>query len=250
MKSIVQFDPEVSANKLKVKLQNVNRMTVEIAEELYKARNFYSKSGFRSDLTTDVARLNTFGDYLDYIGLQRRTSERWLERYVPEQNKLLTYEELQKKKQTEAYQKLSTEQKKRTLIDEYKRTGKKPIGWDRSLDYLLQKEQEEEAKREQRVKELKENMRKEQEEKERRRNQDDLFSHTAQKIIDDTIKSIQERQQWKDKIKLSNNGQDDPFMDALMDYLETLADDNRRIEACNNIIKICRNISVELQKVK
>lgn len=160
---------------------------------------------------------------------------------------------------TEAYQQIETierqekqsaEARKQTLIAEYKRTGKKPIGWDRSLDYLLQKEQEEEEKREQRVKELKENMCREQEEKERRRTQDDLFNHTAQQIIDEQIKSIKERQEWKDKIKISNNGKDDPFMDALMDYLETLDDDNRRIEACNNIIKICRNISVKLQKVK
>lgn len=93
-------------------------------------------------------------------------------------------------------------------------------------------------------------MRREQEEEERRRSQDDLFNHTAQQIIDEQIKSIKERQEWKDKIKISNNGKDDPFMDALMDYLETLDDDNRRIEACNNIIKICRNISVKLQKVK
>lgn len=150
----------------------------------------------------------------------------------------------------ERQEKQSAEARKQTLIDEYKRTGKKPAGWDRSLDYLLQKEQEEEARREQRVKELKENMRREQEEKERRRNQDDLFSHATQQIIDEGFKSIRERQEWKEKIKISNNGKDDPFMDALMDYLETLEDDNRRIEACNNIIKICRNISVQLQKVK
>ena len=56
------------------------------------------------------------------------------------------------------------------------------------------------------------------------------------------------RQEWKEKIRLSDGGQEDAFMDALIDYLETLADDNRRLEACNNIVKICRNIAVELQK--
>jgi hypothetical protein len=62
------------------------------------------------------------------------------------------------------------------------------------------------------------------------------------------IAKSQERETWKEKIRISSGGKDDAFNDAIMDYLETLLDDNRRIEACNNIIKICRNISVELQK--
>lgn len=250
MTSVIQFDPNISAEQLKNKLQTFNKMTAEIVEEIYKAREFYSKQGFRSDLATNDAKLNTFGSYLDYVGLPRRTSERWLERYIPEQNKLLSYEEFQQKKQAEAYEKLTTEQKNRTLIDEYKRTGRKPEGWNRSLDYALQKEREEDERREQRVNQIKENMRKDHEEKERRRAQDDLFSDAVIQATENAISNIKKRQEWKDKIRISNNGKDDAFMDALMDYLETLDDDNRRIEACNNIIKICRNISVKLQKVK
>jgi len=55
---------------------------------------------------------------------------------------------------------------------------------------------------------------------------------------------------WKDKIRLSDGGKIDSFLDAIVDYMETLPNDNRRIEACNNIIKVCRNISIELQKGK
>ena len=37
---------------------------------------------------------------------------------------------------------------------------------------------------------------------------------------------------------------------AIKIYAQALEEsDNRRIEACGNIIKICRNISVELQRV-
>jgi hypothetical protein len=32
-----------------------------------------------------------------------------------------------------------------------------------------------------------------------------------------------------------------------LDYLETLENDSRRIEACHNIIKICKHIAAELQ---
>jgi hypothetical protein len=53
---------------------------------------------------------------------------------------------------------------------------------------------------------------------------------------------------WKEKIRISDGGKDDAFLDAVIEYLETLPDDNRRIEACTNIIKICRNNSVELQQ--
>jgi hypothetical protein len=63
------------------------------------------------------------------------------------------------------------------------------------------------------------------------------------------LAKLEERNNWKEKIRLSGDGNDNVFMDAILDYLETLSDDNRRIEACNNIIKICRNRSVELQKV-
>jgi len=45
---------------------------------------------------------------------------------------------------------------------------------------------------------------------------------------------------------LSQQGEKDPFIDALMDYLEELDDDNRRIEACNNVIKVARNIAAQL----
>ena len=40
---------------------------------------------------------------------------------------------------------------------------------------------------------------------------------------------------------------EDPFQNAILDYLEELADDNRRIEACYNIIKICKEIANSLQ---
>jgi hypothetical protein len=39
----------------------------------------------------------------------------------------------------------------------------------------------------------------------------------------------------------------DPFQDAIMDYLEGLENDSRRIEACHNIIKVCKRIAAELQ---
>lgn len=60
----------------------------------------------------------------------------------------------------------------------------------------------------------------------------------------------EKRSDFKDKIRLSDDGKKDPFVDAIMDYLNDLGNDTRRIEACNNIIKVCRNVSVKLQKAQ
>ena len=77
-----------------------------------------------------------------------------------------------------------------------------------------------------------------------------MFSDALNHATDEIINKHNKRIEWKDKIRISDNGKDDAFMDAIIDYLDTLPNDNRRIEACNNIIKICRNISVNLQKIK
>lgn len=71
--------------------------------------------------------------------------------------------------------------------------------------------------------------------------------HTA---ASNMIAKTKERDDWKEKIRLSDGGKEDAFMDAIIEYLETLENDSRRIEACSNIIKICRNISVELQSAR
>lgn len=152
----------------------------------------------------------------------------------------------------EAQEKQSKEERDRSLIAEYRKTGKKPDGWDRSLDYRVKKDEEAAAKQKERTerefvkREERANAYKNRQEQER-----PTFFSDALKIATETIiAKHEERQNWKEKIRLSDGGKDDAFMDAIVDYLETLPDDNRRIEACNNIIKICRNISVELQRTK
>ena len=67
-------------------------------------------------------------------------------------------------------------------------------------------------------------------------------------MISGVMDKSKKRSSFKERIRLSFDGQKDPFIDALMDYLEGLDDDNRRIEACNNIIKVAKNIAKELQR--
>ena len=52
-------------------------------------------------------------------------------------------------------------------------------------------------------------------------------------LMTELIASFKNRVPYKKKIEIS-------FKDALHSYLDGLDDDNRRIDVCNNIIKICR----------
>ena len=70
------------------------------------------------------------------------------------------------------------------------------------------------------------------------------------RLADMFIEKSQERTDFKEKIRISDNGKDDAFSDAIIDYLEDLPDNNRKIEACYNIIKICKRIAVDLQAGK
>lgn len=270
---IVPFNPDASASILKVKIGSRARLTEEIVSELYKANDFYSNRGHRSDLLTDDSKLRSFKDYLGYVGLYERKAYRWLERYIPEENKLLTYEELTDKKKEEAREKLSAEERDRSIIAEYRKTGQKPAGWtpkhdkavkdtDAHLAKIKEDRAKEDAEREQRAKEYREK----QEAATRpyvapaspmpEPPDDTAHYYRLGKLTEEMLNNASsattthtnQRTEWKEKIRLSDGGQEDAFMDALIDYLETLADDNRRLEACNNIVKICRNIAVELQK--
>jgi hypothetical protein len=154
----------------------------------------------------------------------------------------------------EAQAKKSKEERDRQLISEYRRTGTKPPGWDRSLDYRIQKDKEAESKQNERIekeKKEREQRAKEYKDKQESFNQpsSNILTDAFQTVADAFIEKTNKRNAWKEKIRLSADGKESAFMDAIIDYMETLESDTRRIEACNNIIKICRNISVELQRV-
>jgi hypothetical protein len=165
---------------------------------------------------------------------------------------------------TEAYKMIETleAQKKQSetanaykRANEYNKTGVKPEGWRRGTDDKLAKE---EAERDQRIEKVKQAALsreqgakdrerhdwKEELERGRKQNQD------AIKHIEGAIAELDKRQKFKEKIRLSAGGMNDPFQDAIIDYLDGLENDSRRIEACYNIIKICKRIANELQTEK
>lgn len=138
----------------------------------------------------------------------------------------------------EAAEKRREDEHKQKLILERIKTGIKPDGWDRSLDYEYDK----------RIKfggyaKLRDDYKPPEKAKLKQEIDSELLSKAADMFIEQSKK----RSTFKDKIRLSQDGKNEPFIDAIMDYLDELENDTRRIEACNNIIKVCRNICVQLQ---
>jgi len=146
-------------------------------------------------------------------------------------------------------------------VAEYRKTGVKPENWRRGTDDKIAKEEVERDTRIEKVKQETLNREKERQDKEYEQEEKKRYREQQQeqykKETDDLIQSLeqsakelQKRIDFKEKIRLSADGMKDPFQDAIIDYLDSLNDDNRRIEVCYNIIKICKRIANELQANK
>lgn len=147
--------------------------------------------------------------------------------------------------QIESREKQTEAQKARQRVKEYLKTGEKPEGWRRGTDdKLVDKERDWEKRRAEMNEEFKQNDERRQESRQEFWNAADDISQAIGAMSEHVAK----RREFKERIRLSQSGESDAFIDALMDYLDELDDDNRRIEACQNIIKVCRNIAAELQR--
>jgi hypothetical protein len=199
--------------------------------------------------------VGTFPEWLqNNTNIPQRTAYRYISLYNY-RNQIAAAENLQeayKQIETlEAQKKLSETQKANQRIAEYKKTGVKPEGWRQHTDDKILKEDQERDKRindhfeEVKRREAERQREQQRAEAEREQTAQDIdllsrhFAHEAE--------TIKKRTEFKEKIRLSADGMKDPFQDAILDYLDALENDTRRIEACYNIIKICKKIANELQ---
>lgn len=124
------------------------RCTLDLVRELYAAREALSQSGYRSDIPqkdisknssnlvqfaqgyTKPIQLHTFQNYLNDIGLSRRTAYYWLSLYSPREDKLYSPEEL-KEKVLALFQEVRERRK-----DEY---AWEPDGWTPALEAKYRK---------------------------------------------------------------------------------------------------------------
>jgi hypothetical protein len=139
-------------------------------------------------------------------------------------------------------------------VAEFHKTGVKPEGWRRGTDDKLAKEEQERDKRIndhfEEVKKRESERQQEQQRAETERTQTAQDIELLSRHFANEAETIKKRIDFKEKIRLSADGMKDPFQDAILDYLEGLENNSRRIEACYNIIKICKRIAVELQGEK
>jgi len=215
------------------------------------------------ELLTEKKEELKHGDFLPWIKNNIPFSEWTVRNYIKVyiyRNKMGTLPDLQTAyrqiETIEKQQKQNEHQKVRLRVSQFQETGIKPDGWRRGTDDKLVQEDLEVKQRIQKAKDTAWQI------EQNRKINNSNFQDRKQAIEDDINNSsfldeaagifseqYNKKKTFKEKIKLSQSGESDLFIDALMDYLEELEDDNRRVEACNNIIKVCRNISAELQRV-
>lgn len=111
------------------------KVTLDLVRELFAANQALSASGKRTDLVTSVARLPTWEEYCKSIGINKMTAHRYLSIYLSEEDRLLSEDEIQERK----------EEAKRQLIEMFKSIqghvgdiNWRPEGWTPSLEIKYQ----------------------------------------------------------------------------------------------------------------
>lgn len=238
--------PKVSIGTAAAEL---NRLYTEIEAGMRKTVADAIRAG---EILIEVREHLPHGQFLPWIKenctFSQPTASRWM-RCFEHKNKLINVNSLQeayrKVEQIETVEKQTEDQKARKRVEEFRKTGAKPKGWRRGTDDKLAKKEQNRQRQFDKAKErVKADRKKWAEQSSAESTEDALFDEAVTQLTEHTAK----RQAFKERIRLSQAGESDAFIDALMDYLGELESDNRRIEACQNIIKVCRNIATELQR--
>ena len=254
MKLQTNWNYETSVQKVSGLVSELKSVTLKkstltdaIARELYEAREQLSNSGYRSDLVPNGTRFTWLG-FLSDVGLAKSTVHRWLEHYEPEEQRLLTDEEYQAKQEEKRRAEMSIRDANNSRVSQAIKTGSFPSGWNPECQRLYEDRIKEERLRDERIRKMQEEMQKGAEERKCREDERKARVEEIDELVKGITENLTRRQVFKERIRISHDGKDDPFIDAILDYLDELEDDNRRIEACYNIIKTCKGIAVDLQR--
>lgn len=135
---IDNWDYDQSVKETAKKVAQHRRLSLEIVREVFIANEWFKNNEklipdyIVPNGTSYEQKFNiSFSTYLDEIGLPRRTAYNWLERFVPEENRLLSPEELKAAKQQKALDDWEAQQKR---LDQFRDTGEKPVGWSAADD--------------------------------------------------------------------------------------------------------------------
>ncbi len=136
---------EKSVEITKSLVSTFKKISLHLVKELYSAREALSAQGFRTDkicildsqnadLGQDCPKFYTWEGYCNDIGLSKRTANSWLALYVPEEQRLLTSDEM-KDRIEERYQELKGE-----LVSHIGDPSWRPEGWIKAFEARYQKE--------------------------------------------------------------------------------------------------------------
>jgi hypothetical protein len=135
------WDYDESVKTTKFLVSQFKKCSLDIVRELYWARENLSAPGYRSDLKIETTsckmaqgnELHTFAEYLEEIGLSRRTAYNWLSLYSPTEDKLYSVEEM-KLKISNLFEEVYNLRKSNPQY--------KPAGWDNKQELAYQKWEE------------------------------------------------------------------------------------------------------------
>lgn len=155
---------EKSVETSRVLVKAFRKVSLDLVRELHAAREALSNQGFRADLKAKnripsasnadfvsfdtrlhtsknlgqncprFAPIETWEGYCNDIGLSKRTANYWLALYVPEENRLLTPEEMKERLEAR-YQELKSE-----LVSHIGDPSWRPEGWIKAFEARYQKE--------------------------------------------------------------------------------------------------------------
>lgn len=77
-----EWDYDASVNRVQPLIYKWKNLTVEVAQELYVAREKLSKEG-RPEITGTNVPVKTWNSYCAAIGIEKRTANRWLAQFYP-----------------------------------------------------------------------------------------------------------------------------------------------------------------------
>ncbi|MFA5753553.1 MAG: DUF3102 domain-containing protein, partial [Bacteroidales bacterium] len=134
----------------KDRTEEIRRELVELNQTLKMSVQKAIKIG---QLLTEQKEFVGHGGFLSWIDERLDISKNTVERYMKlysYQNKIPNLGNLQDAyhqiETLEQQEKLSKQERERSLVSEYRKTGTKPAGWDRSLDYRVKKDAEAEVR--------------------------------------------------------------------------------------------------------
>jgi hypothetical protein len=253
MNALTNWDYDKSVKKVSGMVSDLKSVTLKkstltdsIATELFIAREELSNRGSRPDSDNS----QNWTSYLKVCGLARQTVHEWLDHYEPIERRLLSDDEYQLKQEAKRREEMNVKEANNDRVNHAIKAGKIPKDWNDVCQKLYEQKIKENKERDKRTEKWKEDLRKETEEREKKTATRNAEREEINILLDGFQGSLTKRIDFKERIRLSHEGKDDPFIDAIMDYLETLDDDNRRIEACYNIIKVCKGVANDLQVKK